>query len=121
MANLDTSLVEAQGLGEAFDNGEIGAGIALELSNTFSNTGDILVLVENGSAGAITVTLEAVPSALNARGSSANDVVKALAAGEVGIFTPASPGEFGVTATLTASGVDADLKAILVRLRPFVR
>ena len=121
MANLDSALLEASGLGEAFDEGNFATGTVLEASNTITNDGEIAVFVINGSAGAITVTLVATNSNLNARGGSTYDRVLTLAAGEVGCFTPFAPGEYGMTSTITASGTDANLKALPVRQRRFSR
>lgn len=68
------------------------SGTAIE----FYNDGNVLVVISNGSAGAITATIKSAPDPYGRGGPSDNDNDEAISvpAAKVGLFVFANPGGF---------------------------
>jgi len=60
----------------------------------FKNSGDLVLFVDNQSAGVRTVTLKAQPDPFGRGGAGVNDEVIAIPAGEVGFVPFMSPAMF---------------------------
>lgn len=90
---------------------------ATELNNSFQNDGNLVLMVSNGSAGAITATIKGTPDPYGRGGAGVGDEAISIPAGKIGFFPFANPAMFnsGGSVNFTLSAF-ASVKVGLYRL-----
>ena len=91
---------------------------AADTSNDFFNNGDVVLVVSNGGASAVTATIKGQPDPYGRGGATVGDVAMAVAAGKIGISGLLNPAMFnsGGKTTFTLSAT-ASVKIGVIRLR----
>lgn len=107
MAQVLTPIANLLDRGEGVADLQAALAAATDTELQFANDGNMVLFIDNQSAGVRQVTLKATPDPFGRGGAGTNDVVIDIPAGEVGFFpfmTPAMFGNVGLTTvTLDAS------------------
>ena len=82
------------------------------------NSGDLLLVIKNGSGGSMTATLAAVADAEGRGGSTVGDVVATIGNGNIAFFEPAKQSMFNTAGVMQVTlSTASSVSVALYRLR----